>query len=64
VTRTEVKTLLERAAVAIERANRCHETMCAIALELAAALRATTSLVDELATELHKARQHNAQGKS
>lgn len=59
VTKGEVKALLERAALAVERANRAHEAMIGIAVELAAALRTTTVLVDELALELHKARQQN-----
>lgn len=57
MTRGEVRDLLERAGGAIERANRAHETIVAIAVELAAALRVTTNLVDELARELHTLRQ-------
>lgn len=61
MTRGEVNTLLRRAVHIIERSQRAQEATIGIALELAAALRTTTALVDELAAELHKARQINAQ---
>jgi hypothetical protein len=60
MTRAEILGLIERASVALERSQRAHETTSAIMVELAGALRVLTSLADELARELHKARKANS----